>query len=63
MNIGYEHRFSKRTTVGFGYAAINNDKFGAHNWTGLPPNSGGSSNAPATGADVTTFFVNMVHRF
>jgi predicted porin len=63
MNIGYEHRFSKRTTVGFGYAAINNDKFGAHSWTGLPPNSQGAASTVGLGQDVSTFFVNMVHRF
>jgi predicted porin len=63
MNIGYEHRFSKRTTVGFGYATINNDRLGAHNWTGLPPNQAGASPAPSAGSDITTFFVNMVHRF
>ena len=63
VNIGYEHRFSKRTTVALGYARIDNDALGAHSWTGLPPNGAGASNAPATGQDVTTFFLNMVHRF
>jgi predicted porin len=70
-NIGYEHRFSKRTSVGFGYATIDNDDGsatqpgGTHNWTGLPPNQNGGagSNGPLPGGDVSTFFVNMIHRF
>jgi predicted porin len=62
-NIGYDHRFSKRTTVGVGYATIDNDPAGAHNWTGLPPRQDGATNAPAAGSDVKTFFVNMIHRF
>jgi predicted porin len=63
FNLGYEHRFSKRTQIGFGYATIRNDANGAHNWTGLPPNQGGFVNAPARGSSVSTWFVNMVHRF
>lgn len=64
VNIGYEHRFSKRTTIGVGYARIDNDALGSHAWSGMPPNGGSAGlNAPATGSDITTFFVNMVHRF
>lgn len=63
INIGYEHRFSKRTQVGVGYARIDNDPNGVHNWTGLPPNSGGAANGPVAGQDVRTLFVSMVHRF
>jgi predicted porin len=63
VNIGYEHRFSKRTTIGVGYARIDNDALGTHNWTGLPPSNNGAANGPATGQDVSTFFVNMIHRF
>jgi len=63
FNLGYEHRFSKRTQLGFGYATIRNDDKGAHNWTGLPPNQGGAANAPAMGSSISTWFVNMVHRF
>ena len=63
FNIGYEHRFSKRTQVGFGYAAINNDAGGAWAWTGLPPSGNGFSNTPAAGADVSTWFINITHRF
>jgi predicted porin len=65
-NIGYEHRFSKRTSVGIGYATIENDGAAAFAWTGLPPNQlGGAAgnNGPLPGGDVSTFFVNMVHRF
>jgi predicted porin len=63
FNLGYEHRFSKRTQIGVGYATIRNDANGAHNWTGLPPNQGGFANGPARGSTVSTWFVNMVHRF
>jgi predicted porin len=63
MNLGYEHRFSKRTQVGVGYATIRNDPQGAHNWTGVPPNQGGSVNGPLAGSSMRTIFVNMVHRF
>lgn len=62
-NIGYEHRFSKRTQVGVGYAKIDNDTSGVHNWTGLPPGSNGVTNGPGPGQDIRTIFVNIVHRF
>jgi predicted porin len=62
-NIGYEHRFSKRTQVGIGYAAIKNEASAAVAWTGLPPNGNGFTNGPNAGSDVSTFFVNMIHRF
>ena len=62
-NLGYEYRFSKRTTVGFGYAAIENDAAGAFSWTGQPPNANGATAVAAAGSDPSTFFVNMVHRF
>jgi predicted porin len=62
-NIGYDYRFSKRTTVGFGYAVIKNDAFAVFTWTGAPPNQGGASNTPLAGSDPSTFFVNMIHRF
>ena len=62
-NIGYEHRFSKRTSVGFGYAIIKNDDAAVFTWTGAPPNQGGASNTPLAGSDPSTFFVNMIHRF
>jgi len=62
-NIGYEHRFSKRTTVGAGYAAIKNEASAIFAWTGLPPTSNGVTNGPLAGQDVSTFFVNIIHRF
>ncbi len=69
-NIGYDYRFSKRTTVGFGYAVIENDAGAQLTWTGAPPpQTGGASGGPAgtvnplPGSDPSTFFVNMVHRF
>jgi predicted porin len=62
-NIGYDHRFSKRTTVGAGYAKIDNKAGAVFAWTGLPPTSNGVTNGPLAGQDVSTFFVNMIHRF
>ncbi len=62
-NIGYEHRFSKRTSVGVGYAHMKNDPAAVFTWTGLPPNQGGASNTPLAGSDPSVFFVNMLHRF
>jgi len=61
-NLGYEHRFSKRTTVGFGYAVIKNDTAATFTWTGAPPTQAGGL-GPIAGSDPSTFFVNMVHRF
>ena len=62
-NVGYEHRFSKRSSVGFGYATIENDPGGTFNWSGTPPNQGGAANGPVAGGDMSTFFVNFFHRF
>jgi len=62
-NIGYEHRFSKRTNVGVGYAKIDNKANAAMSWTGIPPNQLGAANNPVFGSDVSTFFVSMTHRF
>ena len=70
--LGYDYRFSKRTTIGAGYATIDNksgdatNPGGVHSWTGLPPNQSGAgsvANGPLPGGDVSTFFVNMIHRF
>jgi predicted porin len=62
-NIGYDHRFSKRTTVGVGYAAIKNNPGAVFTWTGAPPVQDGASNTPFAGSDVSTWFVNITHRF
>jgi predicted porin len=62
-NIGYDHRFSKRTTVGVGYAAIKNDPGSVLSWTGAPPVQDGANNTPFAGSDPSTFFVNITHRF
>jgi predicted porin len=62
-NVGYEHRFSKRSSVGVGYAIVKNDSDANFTWTGAPPNQGGASNAPLGGSDPETFFVNFLHRF
>jgi predicted porin len=62
-NIGYEHRFSKRTNIGIGYAKIDNEENAAMSWTGIPPNQAGAVNNPVFGSDVSTFFISMTHRF
>jgi predicted porin len=63
-NIGYEHRFSKRTSVAFGYAEVDNDAGAGFTWTGVPPNAGGASaGGPGAGGDVNTIFANITHRF
>jgi predicted porin len=62
-NIGYDYRFSKRTTVGFGYATIENDPFAIFTWSGLSSSQGGQSVNPLPGSDVSIFFVSMIHRF
>jgi predicted porin len=62
-NVGYEHRFSKRTNIGVGYAKIDNKANAQFTWTGAPPNQQGFSNNPVFGSDVSTFFLSMTHRF
>jgi len=61
--LGYDYRFSKRTTVGIGYAIIENDSASTFTWTGAPPNGGGASNGPVAGSDPSTFFISVIHRF
>jgi predicted porin len=62
-NIGYDYRFSKRTTVGIGYATIENDPGAVFTWSGLSSSQGGQSVNPPAGSDVSIFFINMIHRF
>ena len=63
LNIGYDYRFSKRTTVGVGYAGIKNDESARFTWSGLSSAQGGQDVTPPAGADVSIFFVSMIHRF
>jgi predicted porin len=62
-NLGYDYRFSKRTTVGIGYATIENDAAAVFTWSGLSSSQGGQSVNPPAGSDVSIFFINMIHRF
>lgn len=62
-NIGYDYRFSKRTTVGVGYAMIDNDPGAVFTWSGLSSTNGGQAITPPPGSDVSIFFVSMIHRF
>ena len=63
FNIGYDYRFSKRTTVGVGYAGIANDESARFTWSGLSSAQNGQEVTPPAGADVKIFFVSMIHRF
>jgi len=65
-NIGYDHRFSKRTTVGVGYATIKNDSGAGGNqfvWSGMSSTNNGVSVTAPTGVDISVIFVSIVHRF
>ncbi|HEU4923749.1 MAG TPA: porin [Burkholderiales bacterium] len=62
-NIGYDYRFSKRTTVGVGYAKIDNDAFARFTWSGLSGSNNGVDVTPPAGSDVEIFFVSIIHRF
>jgi predicted porin len=62
-NLGYDYRFSKRTTVGIGYATIENDAAAVFTWSGLSSTQNGQSINPVPGSDVSIFFVSMLHRF
>ena len=62
-NIGYDYRFSKRTTAGIGYAAIKNDSASFVTWSGAPTIQNGQAVTPLAGSDPSTFFVTMIHRF
>jgi predicted porin len=62
-NLGYDYRFSKRTTVGIGYATIDNESGARFTWSGLSSAQNGQDVTPPAGSDVSIFFVSMVHRF
>ena len=62
-NIGYDYRFSKRTTVGAGYAMIKNDPGARFTWSGLSSAQNGQEVTPPAGSDVSIFFISMIHRF
>ncbi|HUQ73412.1 MAG TPA: porin [Burkholderiales bacterium] len=65
-NLGYDHRFSKRTTVGFGYATIKNDAGAGGNtfvWSGMSSTQSGASLLAPIGTDISVLFANIVHRF
>ena len=63
--LGYDHRFSKRTSLGVEYTKIDNERNAQFTWTGMAPNqlATGTSNTPVFGSSVTWVFVGMVHRF
>lgn len=61
--IGYEHRFSKRTSLGVEWSKITNNRNAQFTWTGMPPNQTAQSNTPFFGSSVNWTFVGMTHRF
>ena len=61
--IGYEHRFSKRTSLGVEWAKIDNNRNAQFTWTGMPPNQRAQSNTVFFGSDINWTFVSMTHRF
>jgi len=63
--IGYEHRFSKRTSLGVEWTKITNNRNAQFTWTGMAPNQldTGTGNTPVFGSSVTWTFVGMTHRF
>src|SRR6185312_9424291 len=61
--LGYEHRFSKRTSLGVEYAKIDNNRNAQFTWTGMPPNQRAQSNTVFFGSDINWAFVSMTHRF
>jgi len=62
-NVGYEWALSKRTAVGFGYAAIKNDDLAQFTWTGMAPNQNGATVNAFSGSDVSNIFVAFRHSF
>jgi len=62
-NVGYEWALSKRTAVGFGYAAIKNDTAAAFTWTGMAPNQTGVAVTNLVGSDPSNIFVAFRHSF
>jgi predicted porin len=65
-NIGYDHRFSKRTTIGVGYSTIKNDAGAGGNnfvWSGMSSTQNGVSVTAPLGSDISVIFASIVHRF
>lgn len=65
-SIGYDHRFSKRTTVGAGYVTIKNDAGAGGNqftFSGGPTTQSSASLGVPLGTDLSSIFVSITHRF
>jgi predicted porin len=63
-NVGYEWALSKRTAVGFGYAAIKNDPLQTFTWTGMAAaQTGNTQSAVLAGSDPSNIFVAFRHSF
>ena len=68
-NIGYEHRFSKRTNIGIGYAKIDNKQNAQFTLDAALRQPDrvrcwrAGEHAAVRASDVSTFFISMTHRF
>lgn len=62
-NLGYEHRYDSRTTVGAGYARINNKANANFTWTGMAVQQNGLLNNASAGSSVSWLFANLTYRF
>ena len=50
-------------SLGLVLLSVDNDATAAFTWGGLPPNQGGTNNAPLAGSDLSMYFVTISHRF
>jgi hypothetical protein len=62
-NLGYEHRYDPRTSVGVGYARINNKANSNFTWTGMAVQQNGILNNASPGSSVSWLFANVTFRF
>lgn len=61
--LGFDHKFTKRTTVYLAYAATANDDDANSNPWGSGGNGRGNKIACETGGDCNAFSVGMIHKF
>jgi len=62
-NLGYEHRYDNRTSLGLGYARINNKANSNFTWTGMAVQQNGLQNNASPGSSVSWLFANLTYRF
>ena len=62
-NLGYEYRYDRRTSLGAGYAQIDNKANANFTWTGMAVQQNGLVNNASPGSSVSWFFANLTFRF